>query len=70
MLSLGGLHQRNVCDEEKFGKLPDLKDRKKSNAKRKITITSGNKLKSNDQMLDKKTEIAFGLMVQLIPAPD
>jgi len=70
MLSLGGLHQRNVCDEEKFGKLADLKDRKKSNAKRKKTITSGNKLKSKDQMLDNKAEIAFGLMVQLIPAPD
>ena len=70
MLSLGGLHQRNVCDEEKFGKLADLKDRKKSNAKRKKTITSGNKLKSKDQMLDIKAEIALRLMVQLIPVPD
>lgn len=70
MLSLGGLHQRNVCGEEKFGKLADLKDRKKSNAKRKKTITSGNKLKSKDQMLDNKAEIAFRLIVQLIPAPD
>ncbi len=70
MLSLGGLHQRNVCDEEKFGKLADLKDRKKSNAKRKKTITSCNKLKSKDQMLDNKAEIAFRLIVQLIPAPD
>ena len=70
MLLIGRLHQRNVCGEEKFGKLADLKDRKKSNAKRKKTITSGNKLKSKDQMLDNKAEIAFGLMVQLIPAPD
>jgi hypothetical protein len=28
MLSLGGLHQRNVCGEEKFGKLADVTDRK------------------------------------------
>jgi len=43
---------------------------KKNSAKRKKTITSGNKLKSKDQMLDDKAEIAFRLMVQLIPAPD
>jgi len=43
---------------------------KKSTAKRKKTITSGNKLKSKDQMLDNKAEIAFRLLVQLIPVPD